>query len=132
MEGLVLLCGWTTVLPLLSGLLGTQGFDTLLKGHLYAKKSDICQFLSYRYIYAMHVSNTCSLFGCLLFWLSILASFTRARRERMRERREREGEGKRDGIVSADLYLSQGPSGCVLAPLDCWKASPEPSFFKSF
>lgn len=116
MEGLVLLCGWTTVLPFLSCLLGTQGFDTLLKGHLYAKKLDICQFLSYRYIYAMRVSNTCSLFGCLLFWLSILASFTRVRAE-LRERREREGEGKR-GKVSSLLTCTchRGPLGVYSLP----------------
>lgn len=38
------------------------------------------------HVYSVHVSYTC-LFGCLLFWLSILASLGRARREGMREER---------------------------------------------
>lgn len=54
------------------------------------------------YAIGMHVSHTFLLLGCLLFWLSILVSLGRARREGMKEERQRDRESKRDGIFSAD------------------------------
>lgn len=65
----------------LTVFLGTQGFDSLLKGHLCAES----RIFASSYAIGTHVSHTCSLLGCLLFWLSILASLGIAGREGMSE-----------------------------------------------
>lgn len=79
------------------GFLGTQGFDMLLKGNLCVENQIFAG--TYRHVYAIPVSQTFTLLGCLLF---VLASLGRAGREGIREERERDGESKRHSIFSAD------------------------------
>lgn len=71
MEGLVLLCRQTGIVPFsfLSDLQGRRAFDMLLKRKFVSKEVRYLQFLSYRYVYSTSVSKAHSLFGCLLFWL---------------------------------------------------------------
>lgn len=64
------------------------------------KKSGIFQFLCVAHFYVVHVSYTCLFFGCLLFWLSFLASLGKARREeRRREMRVKETERGREYLL---------------------------------
>lgn len=116
-----------------------QALNNLLTEHLSVMKLDILP---------VPVPQVCLRLACnkhlLIIWLlAVLASFRRARGERMSGREEKEGreagwEGGREGgrkkTVSSRLTRARhgGPLGVYSLPSHCCERPPQPSAFKSF
>lgn len=90
------------------------------------KVKRFCQFLSHTYVYASHVTSTCSLFGSSLFLPFLFWPLLEEPRGRKcqggSEGREGEKRGreraKEDGVIWTDSGASWRPAGCALAHSD--------------